>query len=537
MVKVSICVPAYNQPDCLRRALESIQIQSYQDYEVIITDDSTNSLVQEVVQPYLADSRYQYYRNVNRKGTPGNWNEGIRHAKGLLIKLLHHDDWFIDGDSLAEYVRLLEEKPEANFAFSAAIAFDSAQRRLFVHQPSVFQLTELSKEPTSLFWGNFIGAPSATIFRKQDSMFFDEQLKWLVDVEFYIRTLKLNPHVAFSARPIVGITAVSDHQVTTEIAKDSGLQLRENLYLYDKLELSFLPRLRAIKLFRSLFAASGITSIEALRGYFTKNPLPFEIRMAIYQEKMREIITRVTSLPQRVLSRFATDPKLKPQISYSQSGEDLIVSFIFMWLKIKEVTYLDIGAHHPTWLSNTYLFYRNGFRGVLVEADPYLHAQLQRKRPRDLCLSVGIGVGENREADFYVMTTRTLNTFSCEEAHKNQSYGNEKIERTIKVPLVSVNEIIHKHFNAPPNFVSLDVEGLDLKILQDFDFERCRPEVFCIETLTYTENSSERKIDEIIVFMLSKNYFVYADTFINTIFVDNIKWLNRKCSNISESFD
>jgi FkbM family methyltransferase len=528
MVKVSICIPAYNQPDCLRRTLESIRSQSYHDYEVIITDDSTNSLVQEVAQQFLSDSRYQYYKNVKRKGTPGNWNEGIRHAKGSLIKLLHHDDWFIDGDSLAEYVRLLDEKPEANLAFSAAVAFDSAQHRLFVHQPSASQIAELTEEPGCLFWGNFVGAPSATIFRRQDNMYFDEQLKWLVDIEFYIRMLNQNPHFAFSERPIIGITAVSDHQVTTEVAKDMGLQLRENLYVYEKLKLPFSRRLGAIKLFRSLFAASDVTSVEALQGYFTKNLLPFEIRMAIYHEKMRVFLARVASLPKRALSRWAPDPKLKPQISYSQCGEDLIVSFIFMWLKIKEVTYLDIGAHHPTWLSNTYLFYRNGFRGVLVEADPYLHAQLQRKRPRDLCLSVGIGIGDDREADFYVMTTRTLNTFSREEAHKNQSYGNEKIEQTIRVPLVSVNEIIQNNFMAPPNFVSLDVEGLDLKILQDFDFERCRPEVFCIETLTYTEDNSERKIEEIIDFMRSKNYFVYADTFINTIFVDKEKWLKRK---------
>ncbi len=219
--------------------------------------------------------------------------------------------------------------------------------------------------------------------------------------------------------------------------------------------------------------------------------------------------------------------KFRPRQSYAQCGEDLILSHIFMWLKIDRVRYLDIGAHHPCWLSNTYLLYKQGFRGVLVEPDPILHKVISKYRPRDLTLNVGVGVGGEKEADFFVMTTKTLNTFSREEAMKYQGYGSQKIEEVIRIPLVSVNQIILEYFEACPNFISLDVEGLDLQILQDFDFGRFRPEVFCIETLTYTENNTEHKVTEIIEFMECNGYFVYADTYINTIFIDRNAWAKR----------
>ncbi|MES2592731.1 MAG: FkbM family methyltransferase [Bacteroidota bacterium] len=217
----------------------------------------------------------------------------------------------------------------------------------------------------------------------------------------------------------------------------------------------------------------------------------------------------------------------KPKLSYSQCGEDLIIDFIFEQFKLPKISYLDIGAHHPTYINNTALFYKKGSVGVCIEPDPFLFKRIKKVRDRDVCLNVGIGVGKEREADFYIMSIPTLNTFSKEEAERYASYGDKRIARVIKMPIVPVNEIIQKHFNSSPDFISLDVEGLDFSILQSFDFERYRPKVWCIETLTYSENKTEEKIKETIDFMLSKNYFVYADTFINTIFVDNEAWTKR----------
>jgi FkbM family methyltransferase len=214
--------------------------------------------------------------------------------------------------------------------------------------------------------------------------------------------------------------------------------------------------------------------------------------------------------------------------SYSQCGEDLIVNILLLEnLKRRQIAYLDVGAHHPVYLSNTYLFYQRGFNGVCVEPDAEMCIQIRKKRPRDLCLNIGIGTGNETTADFYTMSTRTLNTFSLEEARRYESYGSQKIEKVEKVSLHSMNSIIERYFRPCPNFVSLDIEGMELKILQNFDFARHRPEVFCIETLTYTEDNSEKKITEVNHLMEQNGYFVYADTYINTIFVDRMAWDQR----------
>lgn len=213
--------------------------------------------------------------------------------------------------------------------------------------------------------------------------------------------------------------------------------------------------------------------------------------------------------------------------SFSQSGEDLILKFAFWCLKIERPTYLDIGAHHAFYLSNTALFYEQGSRGVLVEPDPQLFSEIVKLRTGDLCLNVGIGTGNEEDADFYVMTSRTLNTFSKEEAQRYAQNGQQKIEAIIKIPLVNVNKIIKNNFNGSPNLVSLDTEGFDLAILKSFDFSNYRPEIFCVETITYTEDNTEEKINTIIDFMKSVGYMVYADTYINTIFVDAVSWKKR----------
>ena len=216
------------------------------------------------------------------------------------------------------------------------------------------------------------------------------------------------------------------------------------------------------------------------------------------------------------------------KISYSQTGEDLIVDSVMASLDIPRPSYIDIGAHDPVYLSNTYIFYRKGCRGVCVEPDPVLHKKIVKKRPGDVCLNIGIGASEEKSAPFYIMSTPTLNTFSREEAERYQGYGRERILNVVDTPLVSVNRIVKRYFPNGVNFISLDVEGMDFPILKSIDFASCRPQVLCVETLTYTEDKSEEKIEGILSFMTEIGYLIYADTYLNTIFVDKDAWLSRR---------
>lgn len=211
--------------------------------------------------------------------------------------------------------------------------------------------------------------------------------------------------------------------------------------------------------------------------------------------------------------------------SYAQSGEDLIVDFLVQAMQIDEVTYLDVGAHHPTNLSNTYLFYQRGFQGVLVEPDPDLMGPIRRERPRDKCVEAGVGVLSTKSAEFFQMSTRTLNTFSKDEAKRYEAMGTHRIEKVLNVPMLTLSEIFAQHFpEREPTLVSIDVEGLDFEVLSTLDLERFRPPIVCIETLQYSETREETKDVRIEQLMSGRGYFVYGDTYINTIFVDRDRW-------------
>ncbi len=214
--------------------------------------------------------------------------------------------------------------------------------------------------------------------------------------------------------------------------------------------------------------------------------------------------------------------------SYSQCGEDKIVDFLFEnVLKINPVVYLDLGCNHPIDFNNTYLFYEKGFRGVSIDANPYFKDPFKKFRARDVFVSAGVGTRDEK-ANFYIIDPHTLSTFSKEEAQRYTENGLHKLVAVEKKPILSPQTILKKYFKKQlPNFLTIDVEGYDLQILQSIDFNAWRPAVICAETLTYTIDSNERKIDEIFDFLKTKDYVVYADTYINTIFVDNALWSNR----------
>ena len=225
----------------------------------------------------------------------------------------------------------------------------------------------------------------------------------------------------------------------------------------------------------------------------------------------------------RIINKIKREVGIDYKKSYSQCGEDLIMQHIFNALNIQTPTYLDIGAHHPSFLNNTKLFYDNGSSGVNIEPDPSLITAFWKKRPRDINLNIGIG-DKTDVLPFYVMSVPTLNTFSEEEAKTIEHGGNIKIKQVINMSILDVNDILKNYFSLPPDLISIDVEGLDLAILRNLDFSLYRPKVICVETITFSEIRQGKKITEIASLMEYNGYFSYADTNINTIFVDRQIW-------------
>lgn len=216
----------------------------------------------------------------------------------------------------------------------------------------------------------------------------------------------------------------------------------------------------------------------------------------------------------------------KEYLSFAQAGEDRILRFLFSSMGLKQITYLEIGTNNPIDINNTFLFYLGGSRGVCIEPNPMLISKIKNKRPQDICLNVGVTASQKESImDFYIFdegdTEKGLSTFSKEDAEHVEKTTAIKIAEVKKIPVTNVNDILIKYFSEKvPTLISLDVEGLDLSILKGIDFNRFRPVAICVETVNFTVHHKKVKNEEIINFMKSQGYFVYADTGINSIFAD-----------------
>lgn len=212
-------------------------------------------------------------------------------------------------------------------------------------------------------------------------------------------------------------------------------------------------------------------------------------------------------------------------ISFSQSGEDSIIKYIFSTLNkdIKNCTYLDLGANHAVHLSNTYSFYSKGARGVLLEANPELADELTEQRPEDIVINKCLAEKSGESLDFYIMNGDGLSTTDYGSA-QNFIKENPSLEitKTITVDSITINEIINRYFSEKaPDIMNIDIEGMELAVLKMTDFERFRPLVIICEMIDYKNGLTVgQKNQNIIDLMHENDYEEFAFTGINSIFID-----------------
>lgn len=102
------------------------------------------------------------------------------------------------------------------------------------------------------------------------------------------------------------------------------------------------------------------------------------ILKAILPSKIRIWLIHIRNL---YITRFHTK-------SYAQQGEDLILREMLAYAQ--SGFYVDVGAHHPFRFSNTYLFYKQGWRGINIDAMPGSMKLFDRFRPRDINIQCGV---------------------------------------------------------------------------------------------------------------------------------------------------
>ena len=202
------------------------------------------------------------------------------------------------------------------------------------------------------------------------------------------------------------------------------------------------------------------------------------------------------------------------QRSYSQEGEDLILNRLFEGQK--NGFYVDVGAHHPKRFSNTYLFYKKGWRGINIDAMPGSMRLFNKHRPRDINIEQPIS-DQKQTLTFYIFNEPALNGFSKELSQQSDSNGAYCIISTKEIETVPLQEILEEHLPQGQgiDFLTIDVEGLDFQVLKSFDLQTYRPKAILIEMLG--SNLSTLLKDDISVYLASFGYAFFAKT-VNTVF-------------------
>lgn len=256
MAKVSICIPSYNNALEVKHLLESIFAQDYKDIEINLSDDSNNNEIEVLVESYQERFKkeqitFHYMHNEKPLGHIFNWNAAIGMATGEYIKIMFSDDWFTHPNSLASFVRMLDDNPKADIAFSGSrqVLLADAKPEEMKRQGGVLVQSSydrcasedfidvLRKDYRYLFLGNQIGAPSAVIYRRTKKLaLFDEKSNWASDMFLYFDILKDNPNFVYSKEPLISI-GVHEHQYTESFADKDIRIYNDYRYLYTKYRL------------------------------------------------------------------------------------------------------------------------------------------------------------------------------------------------------------------------------------------------------------------------------------------------------------
>ena len=263
--KVSICIPTYQQVTLLEKCLDSVLMQDYPDYEIIISDDTPDESVRKLLDNEKYKNKVKYFHNAVALGTPENWNHAVSMAGGKFIKVLHHDDFFTEKHSLKTLVGLMDNRTASDLAFCATRVWNVRTDEKRIHCCSLKQLERIRIEPEFLFFRNMIGAPSATMYSAGLDITYDRNMKWLVDVDFYIRVLQKNPTLVMTPEPLICTADGAGGQVTQSVHNDKQIQVSEHCMLFEKLYPGIKNKEKFILFFGELFTRFEVNSMDELK--------------------------------------------------------------------------------------------------------------------------------------------------------------------------------------------------------------------------------------------------------------------------------
>jgi glycosyltransferase involved in cell wall biosynthesis len=295
---ISICIPAYKRVRYLKRLLDSIVLQTYKNFEIIVSDDSDDDSVSNLVQFFSNQLPVQYFKNTPSLGTPANWNFAIAKAKGEWIKLMHDDDWFATANALSVFADYAA-KNETKFIFSAyANCYETTGNSKPVKFPPLWK-KRIVRSPVTLLAHNVVGPPSVTLTHKSVVEKYDERMKWRVDLDFYIRVLFTEKSYVYINQVLVNV-GVNDTQVTNDCINVPSVELPEGYLLVEKYGSKPLKNILVYDAWWRLLRNMHIVKKEQLSQFGQKNWAPVIGSMVQHQSHYLRFLLNIG-----ITSKFA----------------------------------------------------------------------------------------------------------------------------------------------------------------------------------------------------------------------------------------
>ena len=179
---------------------------------------------------------------------------------------------------------------------------------------------------------------------------------------------------------------------------------------------------------------------------------------------------------------------------------------------------VDVGCFHPVKGNTTYVLYRRGWRGINIDVDPVKIEACNLRRPQDTNITCAVSLQAGNA--FFLKKGYWSSLNSLEELKRAEKEGWRKME----VQTDTLTSLVDKtrYRNRQIDFLSVDVEGHDLIVLQSLDFDRYRPRVICVETWDTTLDGVIAS--ELYRFLVSEGYRLINWVSLNLIF------MHRDCS-------
>lgn len=225
---VSICVPTYRQPAFVSRLLDSIIAQQYKHIEVILSDDSLDDSIAKVAETYTLKLPIRYYPHNPALKSPRNWNFALDKAAGDYVMLVHQDDWFHDEYAIQKYLKAFEDNPNADFVFCKNTAI-TPEGKAIVLQTFPWLIKTIQRDPYHLVRSDVIGPPSNVMLKKSVTVRYDEELVWLVDVDYYVRLIEAGHRYVYLDQHLVSI-GLHEDQMTNFCRDNTDIILKENIF-------------------------------------------------------------------------------------------------------------------------------------------------------------------------------------------------------------------------------------------------------------------------------------------------------------------